>query len=185
MDKLAVDFLKHQVAKTLMLHHGWDVNDPLHKTEFDPENVHSQYSMMYEDAEIAVEAFMDGLLNLDQADYSSAPSNLDNASRADDHQNPSIQKSVAIFISMDSGKGKPVFVGDVRDWLAEIENAGIPDSTEIEGHLYLSCDIEPAAIISGKDVTTEENYVLLTDPITKGPQTLYQAQKTAFDDSHE
>jgi len=68
---------------------------------------------------------------------------------------------------MDSGKGSPAFVGDVRDWLEEVDSAGIPDSTEVDGRLYLSYDVEPTEIISGEDAITGEEYILLTDPTVR------------------
>jgi hypothetical protein len=65
---------------------------------------------------------------------------------------------------MDSGTGKPAYVGDVRDWLDEVDRAGIPDSTELDGHLYLSYDFKVDQIVDGEDVMTKENYILLTNP---------------------
>jgi hypothetical protein len=158
MEKNTSDFLKHKVANALMARHGWDRNVELHKTEFDSENPHSQYAMAFESATIAVETFIDALLNLED---SGSESPLDELERED---NPSIQKSASVFIFMDSGTGKPAYVGDVRDWLDEVDKAGIPDSTELDGHLYLSYDFKVDQIINGEDVMTEENYILLTNP---------------------
>jgi hypothetical protein len=110
------------------------------------------------DATIAVETFIDALLNLEDSD-SKLP--LDKLER---ENNPSIQKSASLFIFMDSGTGKPAYVGDVRDWLDEVDKAGIPDSTELDGHLYLSYDVKVNEIVDGEDVVTKERYVLLTDP---------------------
>lgn len=177
MDKSASDFLKHKVANALMTRHGWDRANPLHKAEFDPENTHSQYSMAFDDAEIAVETFISALLELDGSVIEPSPevaiTDPDTAvdtGRPDDYQNPSVQKSASLFIFMDSGKGNPAFVGDVRDWLEEVDSAGIPDSTEVDGRLYLSYDVEPTEIISGKDVVTDEDYILLTDPTPRANQ---------------
>jgi hypothetical protein len=158
MEKNTSDFLKHKVANALMAKHGWDRNVELHKTEFDSENPHSQYAMAFDDATIAVETFIDALLNLEDSD-SKLP--LDELER---ENNPSIQKSASVFIFMDSGTGKPAYVGDVRDWLDEVDKAGIPDSTELDGHLYLSYDFKVDQIVDGEDVMTNENYILLTNP---------------------
>ena len=175
MDKNASDFLKHKVANALMARHGWDRTNPLHKAEFDPSNPDSQYAMSFDDAQIAVETFIDSLLELDGSDIEPSPevatSLPDSVVVADElekeYKNPSVQKSASIFIFMDSGTGKPAFVGDVRDWLEEVDRAGIPDSAEVDGHLYLSYDLEPTEIISGEDAVTGEEYILLTDPTVR------------------
>jgi hypothetical protein len=174
MDKNASDFLKHKVASALMKRHGWDRTNSLHKAEFDPTNPDSQYAMAYDDAEVAVETFISALLELDGSTIepspevaASTPDPVADTGRPEGYQNPSVQKSASIFIFMDSGKGNPAFVGDVRDWLEEVDSAGIPDSTEVDGRLYLSYDVEPTEIISGEDVVTGEEYIVLTDPTVR------------------
>jgi hypothetical protein len=171
MEKKTSDFLKHKVANALMARHGWDRSDQLHKTEFDPENPHSQYAMAFDDATIAVETFIDALLSLEDSNSElppdvaeSIPDRYVDIGQEERGENPSIQKSASLFIFLDSGTGKPAYVGDVRDWLEEVDNAGIPDSTEVDGHLYLSYDVKVAEIVDGQDVMTKENYILLTDP---------------------
>jgi hypothetical protein len=174
MDKNALDFLKHKVANALMARHGWDRANQLHKAEFDPSNPDSQYAMAFDDAEVAVGTFIDSLLELDSSEIepspevaTSIPDSVVGTGRPDNYKNPSVQKSASIFIFMDSGTGKPAYVGDVRDWLEEVDSAGIPDSAELDGRLYLSYDVEPTEIISGEDVTTGEEYILLTDPTVR------------------
>jgi hypothetical protein len=171
MEKNASDFLKHKVANALMARHGWDRNVELHKTEFDPENPNSQYAMAFDDATIAVETFIEALLGLEDYDFGglpevseSTPDNYVDNGEPEREDNPSIQKSASVFIFMDSGTGKPAYVGDVRDWLDEVDRAGIPDSTELDGHLYLSYDFKVDQIVDGEDVMTKENYILLTNP---------------------
>jgi hypothetical protein len=53
-----------------------------------------------------------------------------------------VTSSAALFIFMQTEPGKPTYVGDVREWLAAVDEASIPDDTEIEGHLHLSYDID-------------------------------------------
>jgi hypothetical protein len=43
---------------------------------------------------------------------------------------------------METAPGDPTYVSDVREWLAEIDSLRIPDSTEVEGELYLSFDTD-------------------------------------------
>ena len=177
MDKNSSDFLKHKVANALMARHGWDRTNSLHKEEFNPSNPDSQYAMAFDDAQVAVDTFIDALLELDDSTIEPSPevvasipdSSVMTGSPEDREKyiNPSVQKSASIFIFMDSGTGKPAFVGDVRDWLEEVDSAGIPDSAELDGRLYLSYDVEPTEIISGEDVATGEEYILLTDPTVR------------------
>lgn len=176
MDKDTTAFLKHKVANALMKRHGWDRNDPTHKLEFDPENPHSQYSMAYDDADVAVETFIGALLDLDGVTpepsedvASSAPDSIVDIGDPEEEErhhstNPTISKSASVFIFMDSGMGNATYVGDVRDWLDAVDEAGIPDSTEVEGTLHLSYDVEPVQILADKDVLSDESYLLLTDP---------------------
>lgn len=176
MDKDTTALLKHKVANALMMRHGWDRNNPLHKSEFDPENTHSQYAMAYDDADVAVETFIGALLDLDGAtpepSEDVAPSipdaTVDTGEPEEEERhhstNPTISKSAAVFIFMDAGVGKATYVGDVRDWLDAVDEAEIPDSTEIEGTLHLSYDVEPTEIIGDKDVMSGESYLLLTEP---------------------
>jgi hypothetical protein len=132
--------------------------------------------MMFDDAHTAVETFIGALLDLDGSApepsedvASSIPDATVDTGEPDEEErhhstNPTISKSAAVFIFMDSGMGKATYVGDVRDWLEAVDEAGIPDSTEIDGTLHLSYDVEPTQIISDKDVVTDESYLLLTEP---------------------
>jgi hypothetical protein len=177
MDKNTADFLKHKVANALMERHGWSRTNSVHTAEFDPSNPNSQYAMIFDDASIAVDTFIEALLNLDGSALgpseevaSSVPDEeVDTGEPESDREypNPSVQKSASLFIFMDSGKGNPAFVGDVRDWLEEVDSAGIPDSAEVDGRLYLNYDVEPAEIIRSEDVVTKEGYILLVDPNLK------------------
>ena len=45
---------------------------------------------------------------------------------------------------MDAGTGNTRYVKDVRKWLENVDKAGIPDDTEIDGQLYLDYDLEGA-----------------------------------------
>lgn len=153
MEKDTVNYLKHKVANALMTRHGWDRTNPLHKLEFDPQNPDSQYSMAFDDANIAVETFIASLLDLEDNVLDESPevatsipdSTVDTGEPTEVRHystNPAIIRSSSLFIFMDSGKGKPAHVGDVRDWLHAVEDAGLPDSTEIDGTLYLNYDTQ-------------------------------------------
>lgn len=57
-----------------------------------------------------------------------------------------ITESAAIFIFMQATPGQPTYVSDVREWLAAVELAGVPNHTEVEGSLHMSYDIRDARI---------------------------------------
>jgi hypothetical protein len=52
-----------------------------------------------------------------------------------------VTKGSALFIFLETSPGTPKYVGDVREWLAEIDRLNIPDDTEVDGQLYLDYDI--------------------------------------------
>jgi hypothetical protein len=51
-----------------------------------------------------------------------------------------ITKSSAIFVFLQTPPGDPTYVSDVREWLAEVDSLKIPDSTEVEGELFVTLD---------------------------------------------
>jgi hypothetical protein len=63
--------------------------------------------------------------------------------RIGSHRSQTVTRSNATFIFMDAGVGNPAYVKDVREWLKAVDEAGIPDETEIEGTLHLDYDLEP------------------------------------------
>ena len=160
MDETTLHYLKSKVANSLMRYHGYDRRDPLQKEEFNPENPNSQYSMMFADADIAVTTLLDTLMDLDIEDGEDVPATnpllgvvhpdtkVDTGEPEEElfpEQVPkptAVSISSALFIFMETPPGQPAYVSDVRDWLASIDDAGIPDDTEVDGHLHLSYDRE-------------------------------------------
>jgi hypothetical protein len=53
-----------------------------------------------------------------------------------------IKKSASVFIFAKAEDGEPLYISDVKAWLTEVEKLNLPDSTEIEGSLYLCLDLE-------------------------------------------
>jgi hypothetical protein len=51
-----------------------------------------------------------------------------------------VSKSSTVYFSMRTDPGVPTYLGDVREWLAEVDSLGVPDSAEVEGELFLSID---------------------------------------------
>lgn len=55
---------------------------------------------------------------------------------------PTVSKQVVL--SMDAGFNLPPTVGDVRQWLADVDMMGVPDSTELGVDCYLELTIQNA-----------------------------------------
>ena len=59
-----------------------------------------------------------------------------------------IKKSASVFIFAKAEDGEALYISDVKAWLTEVEKLNLPDSTEIEGSLFLCLDLaEPSAEI--------------------------------------
>lgn len=146
---------------------GLDMSDP--KTspyELDESNPDSQLSTWKDTASDAFDLFIDALANIEKSGYE-----VDFSAEAEEEQEQdklmsviadyvqdnlgngfrefknskiprAVKKSNAVFIFMETPPAEPTYVGDVREWLAEVDSLRIPDSTEVEGQLYLSFDTE-------------------------------------------
>ena len=53
-----------------------------------------------------------------------------------------IKKSASVFIFAKAEDGESLYISDVKAWLTEVEKLNLPDSTEIEGSLFLCLDLE-------------------------------------------
>ena len=53
-----------------------------------------------------------------------------------------ITKSATVFIFAKAEDGEALLLGDVKAWLEEVGKLELPDSTEIEGSLFLCLDLE-------------------------------------------
>jgi hypothetical protein len=95
--------------------------------------------MTLEDAKISVETVLniitDETVNEMFDDEEVGPKHAEQTSNA-------VTTSAALFIFMQTEPGVPVHVGDVREWLAAVDEAGIPNNAEVEGHLHLSFDVD-------------------------------------------
>jgi hypothetical protein len=128
--------LRDRIAHALMQAHGYSKEEPISKLEWDPERPDSAYSMMLEDADIAVGAIMGATENEEPEALTGVVSPASS----------SVSQTAGIFIFLNSEPGTPLYVKDVRDWLDAVSQTNIPDHTEVEGSLYLSYDIEATSI---------------------------------------
>lgn len=155
MDDITFSFLQHKVANALMRAHGFDRRNPEQLQEFSTENPHSQINALLKDADVAISTLLDELMNLDVEDE--VTENLGAITGVVQPEGPeepaskehppfhvpersAVSISSSLFIFMETAPGEPAYVSDVRDWLATVESAGIPDNTEIEGKLHLGVD---------------------------------------------
>jgi len=132
-----IEELKHTIATKLLIARGFDPNES--PMEWDATVRDSQYSLIYEDVDFVVNQ----LLNEEIDDEEFEPILEYPQYRMGSHRSQTVTRSNATFIFMDAGVGNPAYVKDVREWLKAVDEAGIPDETEIEGTLHLDYDLEP------------------------------------------
>lgn len=126
--------VKEYVAERLMETYGWDLEKKdEHPLEWDPDNEDSQYAMALDTAEHAINFTLEALDLLDKANHEEQFPPLD----ADEEEN--VKSSSTTYLFLDN-KNKTVTVGDVRKWLAEVNEIGVPDHFAVEGYLHLMFD---------------------------------------------
>lgn len=133
-----IETMKEQLAENLMVLHGWPLEEKdKYPLEWDANRDDSQYSMMYEDASFAVDNILQMLKDVD------VPEDFeDDEEDFEEQERKTVTSSAAMFIFMDAGIGNPAYVKDVRQWLAKVDAARLPDDTEVEGTLHLSYDVD-------------------------------------------
>jgi len=154
MDEATFTFLQHKVANALMKAHGYDRRNEAQIVEFNPNNKDSQFSMLLDDAEVAVATTLDILMELSPEDEHTHDHDHEHSEpllgvvepptvQAPSPQNPNITIQNTKFIFLDAKEGVATTVKDVKDWLFEVEAAGIPEDVEIDGYLHLGHDTHP------------------------------------------
>ena len=133
----SIEELKHNITTNLLLSRGFDPKEsPL---EWDATVRDSQYALLYEDVNFVVNQ----LLNEEIDDEEFEPILETPPYRMGSYRSQTVTRSNATFIFMDAGVGNPAYVRDVREWLKAVDDAGIPDDTEVEGTLHLDYNLEP------------------------------------------
>lgn len=61
-------------------------------------------------------------------------------------KNPHITSNNTVFLFCKAPDGEGITIGDVKEWLEKVEALKLPDSTEIEGALYLCVDTEGVSV---------------------------------------
>lgn len=141
-----IEELKHNIATKLMLARGFVPNEsPL---EWDATTQDSQYSLIYEDVDFVVNQLLNEEIEeeIKEEEEEYEPILEYPQYRMGSYRSQTVTRSNATFIFMDAGVGNPAYVRDVREWLKAVDEAGIPDNTEVEGTLHLDYDLEPDKI---------------------------------------
>lgn len=140
-----------QIAEDLMVANGWSLEGKAEfPLEWDASRNDSQYSMMKEYAEFVVDKTLQYISQIETPeDYEEEVEELPHEheeSIFDEYghlrRTQTNTTSAALYIFMDAGTGNPRYVKDVRQWLAKVDSARIPDDTEIEGTLHLAYDVD-------------------------------------------
>ncbi len=164
-----VDVMKERLAIEMMVKNGWKLDEKdKYPIEWDATREDSQYAMMIDEADYAVDAVLNMIQNLTPDDVEEDEEDLEEESDSifDEHgyikRSQTNTTSAALYIFMDAGYGKPRYVKDVREWLAKVDAARIPDDTEIEGTLHLAYDVDLENIERIECLECGEKDLLLT-----------------------
>ncbi len=143
--------IKEYVAERLMQDAGFGEREasPL---EWDATNPYSQYATNLDIAEVCVNATVEALESIGmlspQAEVVEEPNNQYTV----DLQHP-IHRQATVYLFLKARPGTPLTLGNVKDWLREVEALNLPDNTELEGEISLMYDLG----LSSVELTTFEN----------------------------
>lgn len=142
--------VKQYVAERLMDHAGFGDREK-YPLEWDPEQLDSQLAGYLDIADVSVSATIDalqsiGLLPEDRFDEEkNAGKNL----QYDVEEEYPIHHQATIYVTLKQKVGEALTLGDLRDFMYEVEPLGLPDSAELEGEIHLMYDLG----LSGVEVT--------------------------------
>lgn len=123
--------VKEFVAEKLMIFYGWPVEERENNLEWDPNHPDSQYSILLDVSEAAIEATMEALSLISEESVDQFPQQ---------DQDSVIRSSETTYLFLEPTERYPLTVGDVRDWLEEAKAMGAPDNFTVEGSLHLMFD---------------------------------------------
>lgn len=147
----------NQLTKSWMLSNGYKENeDPI---EWDSNRSDSQYSIARDMVEFIVNGTIEAIKNFsdDPSDSTSEQDDeddLDTKIEIDQYgkhlmglQKGAVRQHANFFIFLSNPEpGIPIRVSDVREWLARVEELGVPDDREVEGNLYLDYDFDSTEV---------------------------------------
>lgn len=139
-----MEAMQKRIAEALMKAHGYDREDPQQKSEWS-EHTSSAYTMMLEDAQIALDTIMDA--PADEFIAEPDPEPLLGVLDPPLTTTSAVEAKGSFFISCQTPPGQPMYVKDVKQWLEILELAEIPDDEEVEGELFLAHDFPLAGVV--------------------------------------
>lgn len=136
------------VTERLMEYYGYSRHDGRNEREWEADNPDSQYAMSKETAEVAINALEEALTLVERVPARifrrSAP--FQTAEPSTSPRGP-VRRFMTTYLSVEpTDDRKSVTVGDVRDWLDEVDSLGVPDDFSIEGSLTLMYDEAPTSL---------------------------------------
>ena len=140
------------VTERLMETHGYNRNDKSTLIEWDPNYPESQYSFLRELAEAAVRAVEDALDIFEE----------NNSTSSSPPRPSAVVRRVATYLSIGELPGTQLTVGDVREWLSEVEGLGIPDDSPVNGSISVGYEetVEGISSISCGECFSEEDILI-------------------------
>lgn len=147
----SIEEIKEAVAAAMMQRNGYGTKeDNEWPIEWDLSRNDSQYTMIREDVFYIIDSFLQELTKyseevLQEEEEEETEEEVKEESIFDEYghirRTQTNTTNAAFFLFMDAGTGKPRYVRDVREWLANVDRLHISDDTEIEGQLYLNVDV--------------------------------------------
>jgi hypothetical protein len=143
---MSIESIKESLALEMMRRGGFDPNNKQESPiEWDLSRPDSQYSTAKLIAAENVNFILNEIMQMQDEDEPELEEDFEDEETykfGPLHREETNTTSACLFIFMDAGNGNPRYVRDVRQWLANVDKAGIPDDTEIDGQLYLDYDIK-------------------------------------------
>lgn len=156
--------IKQYVAERLMDHAGFGDREK-YPLEWDPEQLDSQLAGYLDIADVSVSATIDALrsIGLLAEDKFDEENDVEKNLQYDVEEEYPIHHQATIYVTLKQKVGEALTLGDLRDFMYEVEPLKLPDTTELEGEIHLMYDLG----LSGVEVTDyfgENRKTLLLHP---------------------
>jgi hypothetical protein len=177
--------IKEYVAERLMQDSGFGDREA-NPLEWDATNPYSQYATNLDIAEACVNATVEALNSIGMLSTGAETVEEPNNQYTVDFQHP-IHRQATVYLFLKAQPGTPLTLGNVKDWLREVEALNLPDNTELEGEISLMYDLglssvelttfendEEAVLLIPRETTTEHFSPNHPSVVNKNPESLRQ-----------
>jgi hypothetical protein len=150
--------LLHAISLEVMNQRGYDINNPIYRTEFDLDNTDSQISMVYEDVEVIVNFLEEYGYGATEQEYFDSCDNP----VVDIYKPPSgFSVTSKTHVSLNKGSS----FADLKRFVSQLELMQISDDTDIDGHLSYDLSFNDPIIdrISCGDCGYEDYLIIPND----------------------